>query len=134
MATTVRVAAAEVPILNEVWDNRKDMTASLQLFANAHNKTVVTNQALSDGKTVTLVCKSRVVDGKVDGNVICKAQFRGRMNKGGKWSLIAKSTQLEHTACGGQAKITSKGATKLKGITDALSADRAATVHTHARA
>ena len=35
------------------------MAASLQLHANAHNKTVVTNQALSDGKTVTLVCKSR---------------------------------------------------------------------------
>ena len=36
------------------------------------------------------------------------------MNKGGKWPLIIKPTQLEHVACGGQAKITSKGATKLK--------------------
>ena len=59
-------------ILNEGWDTRKDMAAILQLHTNTHNKTVVTNQALSDGKTVTLVCKSRVVDGKVGGNVSCK--------------------------------------------------------------
>lgn len=70
----------------------------------------------------------------MDANVACKAQYRARRNKEGKWGLVHKSTELNHVACGGSPKINAKGASKLEKFSAALNQDRAAKVSARTRA
>jgi hypothetical protein len=60
VATTEQALLTSVPIMNQKWDSRSDMTADLQLHALANGRTVVTDQEHSDGQCVTLVCAERI--------------------------------------------------------------------------